>query len=274
MKKILIILLCFMTLQSFGQGVHTRRVVAGGGGSSYSTEVQAVFDIWGVPTNAQAYADCIDSLVSQGHWTSRNDRIWIFGAEDSTDALVDILHPSTTANNVTINGATTFTTLQGFTGGGTADDTISLNVNLSTTTHFTTNDAGTPIYILNNISSSSNVIYCNDGTNTWSLIPNNGGNLNSVQNQSAGSQFATGITTSVGLWTPTRYNASETHIYQGATERDTDADASSAAPDANAVLCFASTHQVFFVMIGDAKSTADVSQINIIVEQLKTDLGI
>lgn len=38
MKKILIILLCFMTLQSFGQGVHTRRVVvaSSAGGSTFT----------------------------------------------------------------------------------------------------------------------------------------------------------------------------------------------------------------------------------------------
>lgn len=239
MKKILIVLYLFILIgaaQIQGQGVevipHPTESAAG-----YVSQYQTYYDALAVkPSAAVAAAQntFIQTLVSAGTW-AKIDVLYIFAQVDGSDALINVISPGTfDCTNV---HATSFTTLEGFTGDG-ANDYINTNWNpIDDRVNYQINDASFGIYVRGNTQDDGFTIGVESSTGSRILFrARSSSNATSYWINASGSGAYSSNTDGSGLWIIQRTASNAIALYQDNTERNTDIDASAALSSRDVIL--------------------------------------
>lgn len=222
----------------------------------------------------------VDSLVQKGYW-ERMDQLLIFATEVNTgsEALINWISPGTyDADNV---DATAWTTLEGYTGDGTADY-ISTNLNPGDggSYHYTLDDATIGIYLRTDLTESLSVCGSNYDTNRSSLAPRYTDNQYFIRvNQNASGLLSGVAGATTGLHAITRTASDAVSYYRNGGLVKTDTDASSAIPNMELYVLrmngagFFSAHQVSIYFVMDGIDSTDAAALNTIFETYMDALG-
>lgn len=199
----------------------------GGGGCSQATAFLARVSNH---TNDTNYTTMICGLVTDGVY-AKLDLLYIFAANNSTDALLNIIASTTTTLSAT---APTFTANTGFAGNGTSASINVTGYTLGSGTNFTQNSASmfgwsteagadNGVIVGNSISFNSQIFLQSFNFGSASSTSIGAANLNSGT-----------LSTGLGLFTTSRTSSTELDTYQNATNIATSAaNASQAITAAN-----------------------------------------
>jgi len=247
--------------------------------SGVSPEAQAVIDEMSPTPGATrqgVIADLVDTLIADGIW-AKLDRLWVLAAENDgsaggTNGRINWIAPGT--DNLTLNGAPTWTRNEGYTGDGSGY--LDSATNLSAMTHFAEGSACVFAWVLSG-SSQTPVMGTSSSINVF-LRPSAGGEFGSRVN-STGTLNATN-STFTGLFTSVRKAAGagtavEAYIDATSVVTDTrDSDAVAAEPvTVLRALSTNTTNQVSVAGLGSQLSDAEVADLHAALKTYLTAVG-
>jgi len=212
--------------------------------ATYCSQYMAVYnklvELDDVPDTVQAYQQnlMVRTIASYVGWADWADVFYLLAQQynDGGGALINLINPGT--HDATLVNNPTFTSLEGFTGGG-ASVYINTNYNPATQAiNYFKDSCGINIYIRNNVDEN-----CRDfGSKNIDYITAEirDGNVITYWINTTNSSGVAGITDSRGLWCFQRENdAANQKVYRNDTLIRTEADASTNIPDANIfILCY------------------------------------
>jgi hypothetical protein len=229
---------------------------------TFCSEYQAVYDSFtSKPSAAIASAQdtMVRALVDGGVW-DRLDVFYMFANENSgADNLINWVNPGT--NNATAVSSPTWTSLEGYTGDGSADY-IDTNYNPSTdAVNLSLNSYAYGVYIRNNVEENAGVIGNSTARNY--LYPRRVGDSQLCRINSS-SNLAGSVADSRGLWIATRTASNARALYRNGASVDSDTDTPVSVDNANA----------FVLAISNAGTPADLSNYQVAVAFYGSGLGL
>ena len=222
----------------------------------------------------------VESLIAGGYW-ARMDQLLIPATEVNTDgeALINWINPGTyDADNV---DSTAWTTLEGYTGDGTADY-ISTNFNPGDggSYNYTLNDAAIGLYLRTDLEEDISVCGSYDGTNRISLTPYATDDQYYIRVNQPSSGVLVGVAgAATGLHVITRTASDTVSYYRNGELVETETDASSAIPNRELYVLrmngsgFYSAHQFSIYFVMDGVDSTDVAALNTIFETYMDAIG-
>jgi hypothetical protein len=181
-------------------------------------------------TNDTNYTTMICGMVTDGTW-AKLDLLYIFAANNSTDALLNLIGSTTTALSAT---APTFAANTGFTGNGSSATINVTGYNLSTGTNFSQNSASA--FAWSTEAGTDNNWIVGDSVNFSDNVEIRplGFSGGSTANITSGSNFtSTGsVATGFGLFTVSRTSSTVSTLYQNTTSIGSATNASAAPQSA------------------------------------------
>jgi hypothetical protein len=284
MKRVLLFLFLFLSVQSFSQvgrfPFYTSSAV-----DIYCPEYRAVYDAFSVkPSDDTALMQnaMVKSLVDDGYW-ARMDVFYCAAVRTNSggDAFINWYNPGTF--DITDPGSTapTFTAYQGFDGDGSSDY-LSTNFNLhDNAIHITQNSTTIAAYCRSAINDAQMIMGVADAAFArTSIYPRSDGNF--ISNINSGDLSSLSNATSLGLIMSVRRGANETEGYMNGASLGSDTDASTGLPDhtmyllclnnngSNAVY-FSGEVSIWFIM--NAVSDAEALAIKVIIETYMDAIG-
>lgn len=222
----------------------------------------------------------VEALIAGGYW-ARMDQLLIPATEVNTDgeALINLINPGTyDADNV---DATAWTTLEGYTGDGTADY-ISTNFNPGDggSYNYTLDDAAIGIYLRTDLAEGISVCGSYDGTNRISLTPYATNDQYYIRvNQPTSGVLMGAAGAATGLHVITRTASDTVSYYRNGGLVETGTYASSAIPNMELYVLrmngagFYSAHQFSIYFVMDGVDSTDVAALNTIFETYMDAIG-
>jgi hypothetical protein len=281
MKKILsIFLFVLLTVSLNAQVLRTNPFyVAPIPPAGYCDEYQAVLaEMTTDPLDAVKTAQntLVEALVDGGYW-ARMDLFYVFATEVNTasEALINWINPGTfNADNVS---ATSWTTLEGYTGDGVADYISTNWIPNTDAINFTLDDATAGVYCRANIAAEDKSVIGNTGSGAGStMLRPLTGTLTSARINSSGA-IGKNNTYSYGLFAITRRADNDIELYRNGASLGTDIDASDGLSSTEmCVLRWSteySTNQVAVVFFMDGISDEEATAINTIIETYMDAFG-
>ena len=268
MKKLFILICIILPGIIYGQGMHSRRIAASGGGASYTPEYQAVYDAMTTPPSssvAEAQDDFVEYLtVTTTYWDSI-DAMWVFAQESNGDgeALLE-WKSGGVSNNATNVDATAFTSLEGFTGDG-ASDYINLNWNPTDDgSQYTQNDACMIGYFRTIENDDNNMLMGDYGSGNDSYLFWAGGTTAQLQ-VNAGNSDNPSATNAIGVQAFVRRTSTEMIIHINGTEASATETSTGLTSTDFQALCaggvLASDAQVSLIIVGNGLSETAIENI-------------
>jgi len=251
----------------------------------FTAEYQVIYDAFtfkpdGPIANAQDVL--VDSLTTYGgNYLSRMDQLFVFATSynNGDEALINWVSPGTLdGDNLT---GTLWTALEGYTGNGIDDDIIP-NFNLNDNgVNYTLDDGSIGIYTRLNIQGTGNSFGAYDATNRTSLSPRNTSDQYTARiNITSGTTMQGSNTNSSGLFILTRTASNVCSLYRAGSLVETEADVSTAIPDAwmlilttSGVGGFYSANQASIWFIMDGVSATEAAQLDRFFETYMDAIG-
>jgi hypothetical protein len=278
MRKLFISIFLFCALSvSYGQIIIG--VIASSGGVHYCTEYLTVYNaMTNKPSDAVAgYENTfVVAAKAHGYWT-KLDCFWFFANSVNTasEALLNWIAPSGDDNCTNVH-STAWTTLQGFTGDGSADY-LDTNFNPSTEgVNYTQDACSFGAYCRLDITGDTWEIAASDLTYQAGLQARNSTTFRSTTNDATASTWTTA--TGLGFYVATRSNSTTKTGYKNAADLGDKTVTSTGLPNANFHILNRrtgnySTNQVAAAFIGGLLTDQNVIDFNTDLEVLMDALG-
>jgi len=213
--------------------------------ASFDSDYQAVLDRattlgYTLPSDAQQAKQnqLVEDLKAAGIW-SLLDVFYVF-ATDGNNNFATLNWKSPSSYKLTITGTVTFTTNQGFNSNGT-NGYLATGWNPNTNgVNFTLNSASISTYIYNHVTENRYDLGTAPnftGSGPWLYFRGDDGFGSAITAVNAGTTSVTANSgNSVGFWMSQRKDATNNYIFKNGSQVDSEADASTAVPNAELFL--------------------------------------